>query len=329
MSVYLRFFVVVSLAVSQFSGWRLIAQEDVADVTSQDLRADKDENKRYFLIGPRKGVTPKKGYGLLVVLPGGEGSADFHLFVKRIYKNAVPQEYLLAQPVAVKWTEKQAIVWPTEKNRTEGMKFSTEAFVDAVIKHVGGRHQLDPERTFILAWSSSGPVAYAVSLTSKKVTGSFIAMSVFRTNLLPPLETAKGHSYFLYHSPDDRVCPIWMAEQATKELERSGARVKLATYKGGHGWRSGPLTMRVHSVWVSYRGGSKVKSLPFQLDAGERVSELHVQVGTPGLGKGTFAALAVEKGFPAGLHPNVGVIVPSKTDSRKTIKAEFLLKERC
>lgn len=92
---------------------------------------------------------------------------------------------------------------------------------------------------------------------------------------------------------------------------------------------NGPLTMRVHSVEVDYPGGCKVKEFPFQLQAGERVSHLHVQVGTPGLGKGTFAALAVEERFPAGLHPTVEVIVPSKSDSRKTIKAEFLLKERC
>jgi predicted esterase len=28
-----------------------------------------------------------------------------------------------------------------------------------------------------------------------------------------------------------------MAEQAAKELKKSGAAVKLATYEGGHGWR--------------------------------------------------------------------------------------------
>ena len=239
MSVHLRFLVVASLLVFVLPS-QLIAQEDVADIAFQDLRADKDENKQYFLVGPHKGVTaPKKGYGLLVVLPGGDGSEDVHPFVKRIYKNCVPEGYVLAQPVAVKWTEKQQIVWPTDKNRAEGMKFSTEEFVDAVIKAVGGKHQLDPERTFTLTWSSSGPAAYAVSLTSKKVTGSFIAMSVFKPAFLPPLEKAKGHGYFLYHSPDDRVCPFRMAEQAAKDLEKSGATVKLTTYEGGHGWRAG------------------------------------------------------------------------------------------
>jgi hypothetical protein len=79
------------------------AQDDVADVPSQDLKAGKDDNKRYFLIGPAKGAkAPKGGYGLVVVLPGGAGTADFHPFVKRIYKNALPEGYLAAQPVAVK-----------------------------------------------------------------------------------------------------------------------------------------------------------------------------------------------------------------------------------
>ncbi len=214
--------------------------EDVADIRSQDLRAGGDAKKRYFLIGPPTGVkAPAKGFALVVILPGGDGGADFHPFVKRIYKNALKEDYLVAQPVAVKWTDKQQIVWPTEKNRAKDMKFSTEEFVAAVIQDVGKKHQLDPQRAFTLSWSSSGPAAYAISLTNEKVTGSFIAMSVFKPDLLPPLEKAKGHGYFLYHSPDDRVCPYWMAEKAAKDLEKSGASVKLATYEGGHGWRAG------------------------------------------------------------------------------------------
>jgi predicted esterase len=240
MRPHLWFLVIASLSVFLLPGRRLAAQEDVADIVSQDLRAGKDERKRYLLIEPSKNVkAPEKGYGLLVVLPGGDGSADFHPFVKRIYKYAIPEGYFLAQPVAVKWTEKERIVWPTDKNRVEGMKFSTEEFVDAVVKDTGDRRRLDPGRIFTLTWSSSGPAAYAVSLTSKRVTGSFIAMSVFKPDLLPPLEKAKGHGYFLYHSPDDRVCPFRMAEQAAKDLENAGATVKLATYEGGHGWRAG------------------------------------------------------------------------------------------
>jgi predicted esterase len=231
-------FVVTLLLFASPFGGRLAAQDDVADIASRDLRAGSDEHKRYFLVEPGKGVKePKKGYGLLVVLPGGDGSADFHPFVKRIYKNAVPEGYVLAQPVAVKWTDKQEIVWPTDKNRVEGMKFTTEEFIEAVIKDAGGKYKLDPQRVFTLTWSSSGPAAYAASLAGKGVAGSFVAMSVFKPNLLPPLAKAKGHAYYLYHSPDDRVCPYRMAEKAAKDLEKAGAAVKLATYEGGHGWR--------------------------------------------------------------------------------------------
>ena len=223
-----------------FGGAALLAQDDVADIASQDLRAGKDENKRYFLIGPHQGIKePKEGFGLIVVMPGGPGTADFHPFVKRIFKQAVPESYLVAQPVAVKWQDSQQIVWPTEKSRAAGMKFSTEEFVDAVIADVSERHKVNSEHIFTLSWSSSGPAAYAISLSNKKVSGSFIAMSVFKPNQLPPLSKAKGHCYFLYHSPDDRVCPFAMAQQANKELERSGATVKLLTYEGGHGWRGG------------------------------------------------------------------------------------------
>jgi predicted esterase len=261
MTLRVYFLLVASLGVSLFGGRQLAAQEDVADIPSQDLRAEKDENKRYFLIGPMKDAkAPKNGFGLVLVLPGGPGSADFHPFVKRIYKHAVPEGYLIAQPVAVKWTEKQEIVWPTAKNRVEGMKFSTEEFVDAVIKDAAGRHKLDPERIFTLTWSSSGPAAYAISLSNPKVTGSFIAMSVFNPDLLPSLEKAKGHGYYLYHSPDDRVCPFRMAEEAEKDLKKSGAMVKLATYDGGHGWRGGLYDqMREGLQWLEKNHGSGVK----------------------------------------------------------------------
>jgi predicted esterase len=238
MRAQMRLFFVAGLTACLLTGRWVAAQEDVADIASRDLHAGKDENKRYFLIEPAKGVkAPEKGYGLVIVLPGGTGDADFLPFVKRIYKNAVPKGYLLAEPVAVQWTDGQEIVWPTEGNRVEGMKFSTEEFVDAVIKDVGARHKLDPARVFTLTWSSSGPAGYAVSLKNKKVTGSFVAMSVFKPDLLPALDRAKGRAYFIYHSQDDEVCPFEMAEQAARELKEHGASVKLVTYEGGHGWR--------------------------------------------------------------------------------------------
>jgi RNA polymerase sigma factor (sigma-70 family) len=212
---------------------------DVADIPSQELQAAGDANKRYFLIGPRKDAKPPaKGYGLLVIMPGGDGSADFHPFVKRIYKNALSDQYLAAQPIALQWTPDQQIVWPTKTNPVAKMKFSTEEFVEAVIEDVAKKQNVDRTKVFTLSWSSSGPAAYATSLQNKRsVTGSFIAMSVFNPKFLPPLKQADGHAYYLYHSPDDRVCPYRMAEQAKTSLAENGAKVRLETYEGGHGWR--------------------------------------------------------------------------------------------
>jgi predicted esterase len=213
-------------------------QDDIEDVASQDIRIDGDERQRYFLLGPKKDAgKPEKGYSLLVILPGGDGSAEFAPFVKRIYQHALSDEYLAAQPVAVKWNDDQGIIWPTAKDRIEGMKFSTEKLVSAVIADVAKRHKLNPERIFTLSWSSSGPAAYAISLDEKsKVTGSLIAMSVFHKDRLGPLDRAKRHAYYLYHSREDQVCPYRFAEQARDALAKAGGKVELATYDGGHGW---------------------------------------------------------------------------------------------
>jgi RNA polymerase sigma factor (sigma-70 family) len=276
-------------------------EDDVADVHSEDLRAGKDENKRYFLIGPAKGARrPKAGYGLIVVLPGGPGSADFHPFVKRIYKYAIPPGYLVAQPVAVKWTNDQAIVWPTRKNPAANMKFSTEEFVAAVIREVAARHKVNPKRAFTLSWSSSGPAAYAISLTDRRVTGSFIAMSVFNPRLLPPLDKAKGRAYYLYHSPQDRVCPYRMAQQAAKDLQANHARVKLVTYEGGHGWRAGLYQhIRRGVEWLEENGAPPAKKEDQKGKEREGFTAWGKQVG------GLQAGLGFRPGEPRVYHTHV------------------------
>ena len=218
--------------------------DDVADVPSQDLKAGGDADKRYFLIGPKKDARePEDGYNLLLVLPGGDGSEAFLPFVKRIFKYSLSDRYLAAELVAVDWTggDLNRVVWPTAKLSDPKMKFTTEEFVEAVIADVAGRHKINRRNVFTLSWSSGGPAAYAASLAPKKgVTGSFIAMSVFRADWLPALTAAKGHSYYLFQSPDDKICPLAHAERAADALRKEGAKVELVTYPGGHGWR-GPI----------------------------------------------------------------------------------------
>jgi predicted esterase len=218
--------------------------DDVADIPAQDLRAGGDPQKRYFQIGPRKDATPPaEGYKLLVVLPGGDGSAEFHPFLKRLFKNALSEKYLVAELVAVEWAPGQfnRVVWPTQKLKAEKMRFTTEDFVEAVIADVGTRNKLDRRHVYSLSWSSGGPAAYAASMNPKSsVTGSFIAMSVFQQDWLPSLEASKGRAYYLYQSPDDKICPLSHAQTAADLLRQNGATVELATYEGGHGW-TGPV----------------------------------------------------------------------------------------
>ena len=211
---------------------------DVTDVPSQDLHLGKDENKRYLLAGPLKDAKmPKDGYALLVVMPGGEGSANFHPFVKRVYKNALPDGFLVVQPVPPKWTPDQQIIWPTEKSKVTGMKFTTEDFVEGIIEELEKTQKIDPARVFTLSWSSSGPAAYILSTRKKGlVKGSLIAMSVFHKEELD-LDVAKDQNYYILHSPDDKVCPFKMAEEARDTLRKQGANVEFATYAGGHGWQ--------------------------------------------------------------------------------------------
>ena len=242
-----------------------IAQDDVADVPCKSLFAGGDKNKRYFLIGADEQIkTPKEGFALVVVLPGGDGGPDFNPFVKRIYKNSLSKKYLVAQLVAVKWTPNQKIVWPTKKARVEKQKFSTEEFVEAIVKDIEAKYKLNEKHIFTLSWSSGGPAAYAVSLQKEKsVTGSYIAMSVFKPNQLETLEQAARHAYLIEHSPEDKVCPFWMAERAYKSLKENGAKVRLIKYKGGHGWR-GDVYGRIRKGirWLELSAAAQARQKP-------------------------------------------------------------------
>lgn len=219
---------------------------DIEDVLAQDLTVESNDQMRYFLIGPQKDAkAPKTGFKLVIVLPGGDGSDQFHPFVRRLYKHAMNNEFLVAQPVAVKWRPLQRTVWPTLVNPVDGQEFATEEFVEAVIRDVAKRHSLDERYVFTLSWSSSGPAAYALALKEETpIKGSYIAMSVYRPHWHPPVANAKDRLFLIDHSPEDRVCKYHYAEQAKRELSEAGANVRLITYQGGHGWH-GPVYTRV------------------------------------------------------------------------------------
>ncbi|MEM9940444.1 MAG: hypothetical protein AAF939_02565 [Planctomycetota bacterium] len=192
-----------------------------------------DAEGSYLLVGGKE--AGKKG--LVIVLPGGNGSADFHPFVRNIHRQVFGERYVLAQPVAKKWTDRQQIVWPTSKLKSPQMGFTTEQLVNAVIQDVKSKSTIDEKRIYILAWSSGGPAAYACLMEKESVIkGGILAMSVFRPDWLPDLENGKDKSFYLLHSKEDRICPFWMAENAASRLSEVGARSKLKVYSGGHGW---------------------------------------------------------------------------------------------
>ena len=228
------------------------AQEEPA--TPPVTTIDEDEHKRYVLHGPGEDAEePKDGWKLLVVMPGGDGSADFAPFVGRIRENALDDEWLIAQMIAPVWAENQAKsnVWPTKLNPWPKMEFTCEELFEEVVEHVAQEHPLDERYLFTLAWSSSGTLAYTLALGKETpVTGTFIAMSVYKPNLLPSLKHAKGRLFYILHSPEDFI-PIAMAEEARDQLEKKHAEVEYATYAGGHGWHGDVFGMlRTGFEWL-------------------------------------------------------------------------------
>lgn len=232
---------------------------DIADMQVHDLRAGGDEKKRFFVIH-KPTPPPDQGWRTLFVLPGGSGDARFQPFVTRIAKNALPEGYLVVELVAPVWTAAQArdIVWPNDQSGVPEMKFSTTDFFLAVRAEVGKAHKLDTRYSFTLTWSSSGMSGYALSLLPKAgVTGTFVAMSVFHPSALPSLTAAKGHPYFLYHSPQDFIA-IAHPQAARDALQKAGATVELQTYEGGHGWRGSIFGDIRHGIeWLEEQKSKK------------------------------------------------------------------------
>lgn len=223
---------------------------EVKFVESTSTRTDKNdiENEievkvgkgtgRYLFIPAKTKQTSSGGHALLIVLPGGNGSADFHPFVKRIHENALSEDFILAQPIARQWTKNQRIVWPIEDSKTNAMKYTTEELVEAVIDDISKKQKLDSNRIYLLAWSSGGPAAYATVLQKEtQVSGAFIAMSVFKPKQLPDFANAKQRSIYLLHSPEDRICPYWMAKSAHDTFTKAEVQTNLVDYPGGHGWK--------------------------------------------------------------------------------------------
>ena len=221
------------------------AKDPVVDVPrkapstpERELEAGSDPKKRFFLSGPKAGdVEPAEGYGLVLVLPGGDGGDGFRSWVRERYDAWVDAGWVWAQLVAPVWDPAQKVVWPTVEEPAR----RAHLLDGGVRRGRGGgvcqaREARSPARARA-GWSSSGPALYrSLSLKASPVTGFLIAMSVFHTDDLEPLANAKGRPVFLLHAPDDATCPLRLAEKARDTLKKQGLQVEWATYEGGHGW---------------------------------------------------------------------------------------------
>lgn len=204
----------------------------------RELSAGGDAAKRMFLTGPKAGdVEPPLGWGVVLVLPGGDGSDKFRKWVRDHYEDWVDAGWVWAQLVAPRWSQDQEIVWPTEKSKVAQMKFTTEEFVAAAVEEIATQTKVDRRRIVAISWSSSGPACWRM-LTEKgsPVTAHLIAMSVYKPAELEPLANGKGRPLFLLHSPTDDTCPIAIAEKGRNAARKAGLDVEWATYEGGHGW---------------------------------------------------------------------------------------------
>ena len=182
---------------------------------------------RYIL----HGADGLAGRPIVVVLPGGDGSAEFAPFVSAIQSTALKGEAVVAQMVAP-----GRVVWPTRVSQSAAPP--AEEAIAAVIADAARRSSGDASKAVALAWSSGGPPAWATLLADgSPLSGAVVAMSVFKPDRLPPLSAASGKRVAILHSPEDKVCPIRMARDAEQKLTAAGATVTFTEYPGGHGWR--------------------------------------------------------------------------------------------
>ncbi|MCH7603782.1 MAG: hypothetical protein IIB54_13545 [Planctomycetes bacterium] len=196
-----------------------------------------DDRKRWVLHPPLGDSPPERGRGLLVVLPGGDGSIDFAPFVGGAIRSAAGDDYIVVQMIAPPIIEGQDdVVWPCQGLPAKRIDFTMEPVVLATVEAVTNEYAIDPARIWAMGWSSGGTPAYELALMpDSPFAGAFVIMSVFKPDLLSPLDGGRDKSFYILHSPQDFI-PMHFPEAAQTSLAAAGAHTALVKYNGGHGW---------------------------------------------------------------------------------------------
>ncbi len=195
----------------------------------------------YFVMAPKKPAAAGRKNGLIVVLPGGNGSRDFLPWVENALLAQRPDDCAGVLVTSVKWQRDQETIWPTKSNPVPGMEYTTEQYVRAVVAAVEKDLAVDPVRRVVVAWSSSGPAIHPLmAVEDGPFARAYIAMSVWPRDLVN-LAPVKARRYVLDQSPEDQTTTFSHVREAYAALTKAGAVVRLSTYAGGHGWHDEPL----------------------------------------------------------------------------------------
>ena len=248
----------------------------------------------WFVLPARDGKVGKPGRpaGLVVLLPGGNGSRDFLPFVENGLCAQLPDDCIGALVTSVKWRPEQEIVWPTATNKVPDMAWTTEQHVRAVVAELEREHTIDPARRCVVAWSSSGPAMYPLlAAADGPFSRAYLAMSIWPRDLRE-LGAVKGRRYVLDQSPDDEVTTFAHARAAFEALTKAQAVVRVSTYAGGHGWLDNPLPrFRDGMAWLLSDAPAPVPKWP-----DGKVGKAATKPGKQPVGKNLLANGGFEKG---------------------------------
>ncbi len=133
-----------------------------------ELKTQSGGQCEYLLVSPdTKVAKPQNGYPLLLILPGGDGSADFHPFVKAIHQYALAGRFAVAQPLAP-----PQIIWPTKSSvwRIATTEESIAAIIRDVSARLANRFEADLCTRLVVEWTSdlcvvvAGTIAFCRSV---------------------------------------------------------------------------------------------------------------------------------------------------------------------